>query len=458
MRIEAPRHCRRSRISADLRLNPAQRARQVTEQLTFGSPKRSGRMATPWERRFPYYAGYPEVFAKEVLASAELSADAVVFDPWNGSGTTTAAAASLGFRSVGFDINPVMVVMAKARAIAASEADALVPLAQEIVRKSYGSRALSPEERLTDWFTPAVAIQVRGLERAITTLLLGESTISDSGVNFDHISPIAATFFAAMFSLCESLVVPLRGTNPTWLRRASDSDKIDAGASHVAEAFLSIVRNISECLARSVITAAGERSDSDIRVRDASRVKLPEEEFDFVLTSPPYCTRIDYTSKTRIQLAVLAPLLQMTSGELSRKMMGSVRVPSLAVQSNQAWGESCLAFLDKVASHKSKASSGYYLKTHLDYYYKLHLSVQCIVGALKPLGRAVFIVQDSYYKEVHNDLPLYLVEMCEGVGLRLTQRSDFTPAQTMAHRNPASRDHSPRLRNEAVLVFQREVR
>jgi hypothetical protein len=37
-------------------------------------------------RLLPYYAGYPELFARELLQSAKLSHGAVVLDPWNGSG------------------------------------------------------------------------------------------------------------------------------------------------------------------------------------------------------------------------------------------------------------------------------------------------------------------------------------------------------------------------------------
>ena len=34
---------------------------------------------------------------------------------------------------------------------------------------------------------------------------------------------------------------------------------------------------------------------------------IAADSVDFVLTSPPYCTRIDSTAATRIELAVLAP-------------------------------------------------------------------------------------------------------------------------------------------------------
>lgn len=60
------------------------------------SPKRNKRLQTGWEGFFPYYVGYPELFARELLQSAKLPRHAVVLDPWNGSGTTTYTASAMG--------------------------------------------------------------------------------------------------------------------------------------------------------------------------------------------------------------------------------------------------------------------------------------------------------------------------------------------------------------------------
>ena len=70
------------------------------------------------------------------LKSIHLGPSAVVFDPWNGSGTTTRAASRRGLPSLGFDLNPVMIVVALARLLPFSEASSLVPLGREIVKRS----------------------------------------------------------------------------------------------------------------------------------------------------------------------------------------------------------------------------------------------------------------------------------------------------------------------------------
>ena len=91
----------------------------MLDELEIRSPKRNSRAQSGWEGFFPYYAGYPETFARALLTSANLAGDAVVLDPWNGSGTTTYTASLLGLRSCGFDLNPVMIIIARGEAAAA---------------------------------------------------------------------------------------------------------------------------------------------------------------------------------------------------------------------------------------------------------------------------------------------------------------------------------------------------
>jgi hypothetical protein len=166
------------------------------------------------------------------------------------------------------------------------------------------------------------------------------------------------------------------------------------------------------------------------------------------LTSPPYCTRIDYAAATRIELAVLAPLTQASPDELSRQMMGSTRVPPQDIQVSSAWGSICNSFLEAVRTHPSRASSGYYYRTHLDYFDKLARSIKNISEGLKSGGQAILVAQDSHYKNVHNDLPAIIVELGEAHGLTLQRRADFRIANPMSGINPHTRTY--RRRPEAV--------
>src|SRR5438045_3386194 len=120
--------------------------------LPISSPKRDVRAQTRWERFFPYYAGFPASFANDMLMSLKIKPGATVLDPWNGSGTTTYAAVHRGYRAIGLDLNPVMVIVSRARMLPFSEIDALEPLAKTILRGATRRTALSKTDPLLSWF------------------------------------------------------------------------------------------------------------------------------------------------------------------------------------------------------------------------------------------------------------------------------------------------------------------
>lgn len=419
------------------------------------SPKRNPKAQTGWEGFFPYYAGYPEVFAQELLRSARLPQMSRVLDPWNGSGTTTFAASKLMLDAVGVDINPVMAIVARARTLPPTEADSLVSLGREILAKAERSETTSVStEPLASWFGPTTVAWIRSLERAITTSLVSDQTRSKGDIQ--AMSALAATYYVALFALCRELTSVFQTSNPTWLKVARRGQrKASATRRWMAARFIALVNDMAVALSAQSADM-GEVAPVELLVADTASGLDLRDKADFVLTSPPYCTRIDYTAATRLQLAILSPLLSVAKSELSRRMLGSVRVPEGDISPAPEWGSTCNAFLDAVKNHPSKASAGYYYKTHVDYFEKMHRSLSAISEALRPAGAAVLVVQDSYYKDVHNDLPTIVGELAGGHGLRLRRREDFRLTKTLAGSHPHTRTYRKSFEAvEAVLCFEK---
>jgi hypothetical protein len=368
------------------------------DALNICSPKRNSRTQSGWEGFFPYYAGYSEAFARSLLESANLPEDAVVFDPWNGSGTTTYTASLLGLTSCGFDLNPVMIVVAHARLLSPSEADSIEPLAKEVVGLAKSdAEPFDDDEPLSLWFAKKTAASLRSIERSIRQRLVGAMTITPFGTKLDRISGLAAKFYVALFTVCRELVTPFLCSNPTWLRRPrSDEQKIEVRRDLVEDRLITNLGGMALALANRRDLLSHERGAWEVKLTDTTITALPPGSVDLILTSPPYCTRIDYTAATRIELAVLAPLGQATPEELGRQMMGSTRVPMHDIEICPSWGQRCCDFLEALRKHPSKASSGYYYKTHLDYFDKMAKSLHNLAHAIKPDGTAIFVVQDSY--------------------------------------------------------------
>lgn len=427
--------------------------------LDVRTPKRNSREEAGWHGFFPYYAGYPHSFANALIESAELPDGATILDPWNGSGTTTYSAAEHGFCAEGWDVNPVMVIIARARLLPLSEADTLGPLVRDTVKGVRADqRRLIEDDPLLLWFEPQLAALIRGIETRIRDQLVGPLTFSAAGTQVERMSAIAATFYVALFAVCRELAQPFQASNPTWLRKPkADEPRIECDRGTLLARFVGLIDLMASSLETRHNPIGPMRPlSTQLRVADTAQATPQPSSIDLILSSPPYCTRIDYSVATRIELAILYPRLRLSMETLGRKMIGSTRVPQAELSAHAEWGETCLSFLDKLRVHPSKASGGYYLKTHLDYFDKMSRSLTALARALKPGSAAILVVQDSYYKELHNDLPAIIGEMGKAAGLALPRRVDFSSARSMSGINPYTRIYKRTGGAlEAVLCFQR---
>jgi hypothetical protein len=424
------------------------------------NPKQSAAGRHGWEGFFPYYAGYPESFVSTILDGLNLPSNSLVYDPWNGSGTTTFACVGRGFPSWGMDLNPVMVIVAKARLLAATEADSLVPLCTEIIASANRARSEpQTDDPLLAWFDKASVKSLRNLELSIRRQLVGAYTIGPNESRLTHLSTLAAAFYVALFSTSRSLTGSAKTANPTWVRKRVDEDaRIVVERNEIHELFAENVREMAKALHASRNEQIRPRSFSPVvlDLADSSSIALRSESVDLVVTSPPYCTRLDYVASTRIELAVVQPWLKADPEVLRANMIGTVRVPRDRPAPKKEWGRKCISFLKDVQSHPSKASSGYYLKGHLDYYEKMYRSVRSIASSLKSGGGAVFVVQDSYYKDVWNPVTDIISDMCRSAGLHQERREDFPSSRSMRSVNSKSRSYAREVvQTESVICFSK---
>jgi SAM-dependent methyltransferase len=120
-----------------------------------------------WKGFYPYYAGFSLSFVENILSTSNLPINSILLDPWNGSGTSTFAAARRGYRSFGIDLNPAMLIVARARSLRAVDADSIEPRLEELDSNFKTSTCAVIEEMdsLLARFQPASAARIRHLER-----------------------------------------------------------------------------------------------------------------------------------------------------------------------------------------------------------------------------------------------------------------------------------------------------
>jgi len=416
---------------------------QLIENLVIQNPKRISGNCVGRAGFFPYYAGFSPSFVDSLLTSSSLSKESKIVDPWNGSGTTTTIANRLGYCTQGYDLNPVMVIAAKACMLNIRDRTSLWPIAVDIMNKaSKGNlKTVNEEDPLCTWLVPDSVKVVRKIEKAIQTLLVDSENYQLLIIrgDFNSLSDIAAFFYTALFRCIRSLVMDFIPSNPTWIKKPKLlSSRVQPSKKVIVDKFGEEVEKMIRAIEKEVPNSQSIIGKAFVEVASSESLPIPDNSVDFILSSPPYCTRIDYAVATMPELALLGYKLDSDFKHLRRKLIGTSTVPQKSVEPLQSWGKTCNQFLQELKSHESRASRTYYYKNHVQYFDSIHTSFLELNRVLKSDGVCILIVQDSHYKDLHNDLPQIFVEMAINYGFRLERRVDFSLKRTMADINPRS--------------------
>ncbi len=407
-------------------------------RLDIVNPKREQRRCHNRQSWYPFYASFSLRFAEALISSAGLPRGALIVDPWNGTGTSSLAAASLGHLVRGFDLNPVMVIAARAKLLDDAE---LVAVDNTASRFPAISRLALPVEAdpLSSWLSDESVREIRAIENALrhaSGAVLGSN--GNGGGNGHRLSRMPKTmsfFYVALFRTVRHFLRPFMSSNPTWIRQARGGDeRIQFARGSAVDVFACICRRmLSEAPMARMSTQFGR---SKVDLASADSLPLRAGSVDWILSSPPYCTRIDYAVATMPELALLGYGGDRFT-ELRRTLTGTLTVNGAVPRASASWGRTCARFLKKLRDHPSKASETYYLRTHLQYFASIERSLGEIHRVLRSGGQCILVVQDSYYKDVQNDLPRIFTEMAELKGLTGVRQQDFKLSRTMA-REPLS--------------------
>ena len=414
---------------------------------TFASPKVGG-SRDPVDLWYRYYAGYSASFVEDALKRWPKTPE-LVLDPWNGTGTTTVVAASRNVPAVGFDVNPALVVVARARLLGAGVWASIGPLVDDVV--SHATAVEQANDPLLFWLTTGAAGSIRGLQQSVHRLLVDSGTASQTVYETSTgMSTLAAFFYTVLFRTVRVLIAPRAGTNPTWWKRVEEADRLNPSAGEIVAQFRESATELAAGLHRDNYVGG---VDIRVGVGNSRRLPLEADSVDAVVGSPPYCTRIDYGVATRPELAVLNAREQDIK-LLRDRMVGT---PTMTGDHGtpEQWGPTAAAFLKEVAGHASQASAGYYTNYFRQYYAGMWDSLAELRRVMRDGASAILVVQDNYYKDLHNDTAKILGEMAVALGFGSTEIQGFSVARTRASMNPRARQYRAKVSAvESVVILR----
>jgi hypothetical protein len=241
-------------------------------------------------------------------------------------------------------------------------------------------------------------------------------------------------------------------TNPTWI---VPNDEATGSKQQLTKHWLELVGEMSEQLG---LEHKEKSTGSEARIADSRNLPFADASADFVLTSPPYCTRIDYVVSSSFELAALGICRNSpTFAELRRAAMGT---PLARRGSNRqpdpAWPGSVQVILESIRSHPSKSSASYYYKTYWQYFSDCGRSLGELHRCLRVGGAAVLVVQTSYYKDICVDLPRLYLDMGKAIGLQGDIVGEVEVRRALTQINTRSAQHRETTSyRESVLTLER---
>lgn len=144
---------------------------------TYNNPKRAKFNDKSINSLYSYYAGFSAEFVLEKIKSNNLSKNKVILDPWNGTGTTTSTSSTLGYNSIGVDLNPVMCVIAKAKLSEVNHINMIENIAITIADIKF--QEVNPNDPLCNWFSDKSTSFIRGVEKYISSYFLNDYNAHD---------------------------------------------------------------------------------------------------------------------------------------------------------------------------------------------------------------------------------------------------------------------------------------
>ncbi|WP_017756784.1 DNA methyltransferase [Calidifontibacillus oryziterrae] len=428
------------------------------KKVDLRNPKRNFNLKTGRASWYDYYAGYSTQFVEDIIKYINPVKNSIIFDPWNGSGTTTHIASKLGYKSIGYDINPVMIIVAKAKRIDYPSLQSLKNKTDSIINLAKAHRISDLEvlnDPLSAWLQPSSVIPFRQIETAF--LIANNCSKKDlSSNNYEGISNLISFYYVALFKTVKELLSGFRSSNPTWIKRPkNNNEKININSIDVYNTFSFYVNQMIDAVNNAEEDSCGF-GNSNISLASSVSLPLHDNSIDAVITSPPYCTRIDYAIATILELAILGYSDNKKLKTLRDKMIGTPTISRLIGEPHEMWGKSANNILELISKHESKASKLYYYKVYFQYFSSIYSSLEEINRVLKPNSYCVFVVQNSYYKDILVDLSKVFIDMTQQFSWVLDNKFAYKK-NTIAgiHKNNNKYRKSSKV-DETVLIFKKK--
>lgn len=368
--------------------------------------------------------GYSDHLVADLIGELELGRKDCVLDPFCGAGTTLVECMKHGVRSFGIDANPSSCFASAVKTSWHLRPGIVQRLADEAAlwyhARQSSSRLLRRDP--TYQYLSSAGMLERGW---ITDEALCQVIRVKHAVLMSHGSSGYKSFL--LLALANELV---RGSSnirfgpEIYCGTAREDVDALAGFQQRVQTMVDDLR-----LARAYPYAKAVARLGDARELHRYRELKGENRPTAVITSPPYPTEHDYTRNSRLELAVLELVSDLSSLRLIKKRMLRSHTKNIYVDDSDSKAASRFKSVKKLAKrleHLSKDEvhgfARYYPVVVRSYFGGMKRHFDGLFGKLTVGGRAVYIVGDqASYHNVHIPTAEILGSLAEASGFRVRE-------------------------------------
>ena len=368
----------------------------------------------PLHSWFPYLEGYSPHFV-ECVRHEYLSEAKRILDPFAGSGTTPIVLGQVGIECAFSEANPAMVFIAQTKLsvlrLTAPEKDSLARQLTLIAR-CLPSRVLeaSPDDSLRTTYGATFGESVFFDESALEAVLRLRSVNDDLSAENSLLGDCFAV--AVLFSLIPS----------SRLKRAGDlryrtPKEFAAGLPHPVEMVC------GRLVAQAADLAHHQVLKAEARFACATAGTLHEyldNEWDGVITSPPYLNGTNYIRNARLELWYLRHLSE--NADLRRLRDRVITSGINDVHAKTHWLSVTEGVERVVRAIEQSAYDSRIAKMVGGYFHDMAVVFSSLGECLRPGGRLCIDIGDSIYNRVHVPTDDLLVEVAESLGFQTIER------------------------------------